>query len=198
MIGQLRGIVLSKKPPLILLDVNGVGYDIHVPMSTCYAINENTEVTILTHLSIRDDAHILFGFHSNLERDLFRALIKVNGIGPKLALTILSGAEPSDLIHTIQQQDLSRLTTIPGIGKKTAERLIIETRDTIQLIAEQTNIDTTITSNSITQDALSALQNLGYKQNEAKKAITQQQGQASSAEDLIKLSLQYLMKGVTA
>ena len=200
MIGRLRGTVITKKPPLLLLDVNGVGYDIQAPMSTCYHVQENAETILLTHLVVREDAQILYGFLTEAERELFRALIKVNGVGPKLAITILSGMEPIQFVNAIQQQDTSMLINIPGIGKKTAERLIIETRDTLQSwqLDTSNNDQTLPNSNQNMQDALSALTSLGYKPNEAKRALKNQQQADQTTETLIRLALQYLMTGVTS
>ena len=127
MIGFLRGRIISKQPPLLLVDVRGVGYELEAPMTTFYALPEvGNEVELLTHLVVRDDAHLLFGFASEAERGLFRALIKVNGVGARLALTILSGIEAAEFARCIQNNDAARLTALPGVGKKTAERLIVE------------------------------------------------------------------------
>ncbi len=199
MIGQLRGRVISQKPPTIVLDVHGVGYEIQSPMSTCYHLKEQLETTLLTHLIVREDAQILYGFLTETERALFRALIKVNGVGPKLAITILSGMEPHQFIQAIDQNNTAILVNIPGIGKKTAERLIVETRDRLK----QLRIDTpsspsyATSHNPITQDALSALTALGYKPNEGKRAVEQCQTPDQTTESLIKQALQYLVTGVT-
>ena len=198
MIGQLRGQVIDKQPPHILIDVNGVGYDVQVTMNTCCSLDLHSEATLLTHLSIRDDAHVLYGFISTTERHVFRILIKVSGVGPKLALTLLSGMNANELITCVQQQDTARLTQVPGIGKKTAERLIIETRDTLSQLANTTLMPQASTHHNMTDDALSALISLGYKPNEAKQAIQHQQANATSTETLIRLALQYLMTGVTS
>ena len=200
MIGQLRGLVISQKPPTIILDVQGVGYEVQSPMSTCYHLKEQQETTLLTHLIVREDAQQLFGFLTDAERELFRALIKVNGVGPKLAITILSGLEPHQFVQAINQNNTTVLVNIPGIGKKTAERLIVETRDRLK----QLSLDTTNTASTqathppISNDALSALTALGYKPHEAKRAVEHCQAHDHTTESLIKQALQYLMTGVTS
>lgn len=195
MIGFLRGIIINKKPPILTLDVNGVGYELHCAMSTFYQLPDlQQSITLLTHLNVREDAQLLFGFINEQERKLFRALIKVNGIGPKLALTILSGIAPDQLIRCIQENNSAALTGIPGIGSKTAARLLIETRDVLKdwqpqlptMEAEQ---------HSAVQDAMSALIALGYKSNEANKAVAKAAQQTQNREELIRLALQYIMKG---
>src|SRR5699024_1963194 len=130
MIGRLRGIVLEKRPPWLLVDVAGVGYELEVSMTTLAALPAvGDEVVVYTHLTVRDDAHLLYGFAAERERTLFRALIKVNGVGPRLALAILSGMDEDTFVRSIREDDIKSLTRLPGIGKKTAERLIIEMRD---------------------------------------------------------------------
>src|SRR3990167_11346546 len=132
MITHLCGLLLSKKAPLLTIDVNGIGYEIHAPMSTFYQLPDvGTKLTLLIHFVVREDAHLLFGFSTEQERKLFRALIKVNGVGPKLGLTILSGMETDHFVKCIHAQDTASLVNIPGIGKKTAERLMIEMRDAL-------------------------------------------------------------------
>ena len=138
MIGFLRGLIVDKQPPLLLIDAGGIGYEIHAPMSTFYQLPDLQQVvTLLTQLIIREDAHTLYGFYQREERDLFRALIKVNGVGPKLALSILSGITTREFIQCVQNNDVSRLVHIPGIGKKTAERLVMETRDGLRNWADR-------------------------------------------------------------
>ena len=130
MIGRLRGILAEKKPPYLLLDVNGVGYELEAPMGTIFQLPEvGAEVTLHTHLAVRDDAHLLFAFATEAERTLFRTLIKVNGVGAKLALTILSGISADDFARCVQESDTASLVRLPGVGKKTAERLVVEMRD---------------------------------------------------------------------
>ena len=194
MIGRLRGRILEKKPPQLIIDVMGVGYEVFAPMSTFYNLPElNQEVILLTHMVVREDAQLLYGFAEERERSLFRALIKVNGVGPKLALTILSGIEPDIFVACVRDNDTNSLISIPGIGKKTAERLVIETRD--QLAAWQASEDVTMLTggNQHLQDAISALVSLGYKQNDAKRAIDKVAGQGNSSEDMIRLALQTMV-----
>ena len=197
MIGSLTGFVKNKKPNMVLIEVNGIGYEVNIPLSTSFkvpAINEPT--SILTHLIVREDQHTLYGFATEDERNLFRALIKISGVGPKLALTILSGMSPIELFTTIDSNDVEKLSTIPGIGSKTAARLILEMRDKMGQLA----LDSEITNGSISQnvlfdDALSALVNLGYKKSQAEQALKKvcPEGKPEdSIEDLIKKSLNLL------
>ncbi|HLW74285.1 MAG TPA: Holliday junction branch migration protein RuvA, partial [Gammaproteobacteria bacterium] len=130
MIGFLRGLILRKQPPHLLIDVHGVGYEVEAPMSTFYNLPEaGAEVTLFTHLVVREDAQVLFAFGSEAERRFFRSLIRVNGVGPKLALTILSGISVDGFVRCVRENDTAALTRLPGIGKKTAERLVVEMRD---------------------------------------------------------------------
>ena len=132
MIGRLRGTLLEKQPPFLILDVHGVGYELEAPMSTFYDLPAvGQEVLLHTHLAVKEDAHNLFGFGSKLERSLFRSLIRISGIGPKLALALLSGMRPEELIDCIENQDSAQLTRLPGVGRKTAERLVIEMKDRV-------------------------------------------------------------------
>ncbi|HMK87851.1 MAG TPA: Holliday junction branch migration protein RuvA [Steroidobacteraceae bacterium] len=136
MIGFLKGRLALKQPPMLMVDVNGVGYELEAPMSTFYGLPAAGEpVALYTHLVVRDDAHILFGFGTDSERRLFRGLLKVSGVGPKIALGILSGASVEDFLRIVEAQDVAMLTRIPGIGRKTAERVIIEMRDSVQKLA---------------------------------------------------------------
>jgi len=197
MIGRIRGLLLEKSAPQLLVDVQGLGYEIDAPMSTFFYLPDiGQEVILHTHLNVREDAHTLYGFHSRAERKLFRSLIKVSGIGAKLALTILSGATVEEFALQIQHQDIKALTRIPGIGKKTAERLLIEMRDKIdQLSLEsaaegQCSGDILAGSDNI-QDAISALVALGYKPPEASKLVqTIDERSDLSSEDLIRKALQ--------
>ncbi len=192
MISRLTGTLVEKQPPLLLIDVNGVGYEIAASMNTFYHLPDTgSSVTLHTHLTIREDAHTLYGFHNTQERSLFRALIKVNGVGPKLALSILSGIEPSAFVQCIHNNDASTLVRIPGVGKKTAERLIIETRDNIKKWQIPLTTDSVISSsNQTVDDAISALLTLGYKQKEAEKAVNAALETDISSESLIKKALQ--------
>jgi len=193
MIGFIRGKLVIKQPPRLLVDVNGVGYEVEAPMTTFYDLPEPGEDLLLyTHLVIRDDAHSLFGFRNEADRLMFRALIKVNGVGPKLALTILSGQTAEDFYHCIQHNDIPALVRLPGVGKKTAERLIIEMRDRLpktDLSATET-LPTDTVDQSI-NEAINALCALGYKSSEASKMINRVSSQqATSCEEMIKLALQ--------
>lgn len=201
MIGRLRGLIAAKKPPECLLDVGGVFYELFAPMNTFYHLPEVGETACLhTHFVVREDAQQLYGFYSERERDLFRALIKVNGVGPKLALTMLSGMDVDSLIQCVQSEDAKRLTSIPGIGRKTAERLIIETKDALAKWSAQ-QLPEASTSPAVSNnndDALAALVALGYKANDAKRSLDKIANDELSTEELIRLSLQQMVKGVTA
>lgn len=201
MIGRLRGRILEKHAPELLLDVNGVGYEVLAPMTTFYRLGAGDgEVTLHTHLVVREDAHLLFGFATREERTLFRELIKVNGVGPKLALGILSGIEGEAFVRCVQDGDVATLTRIPGIGKKTAERLVIEMRDRIKLLGEvelKGGQATFISAAPATpeQDARGALEALGYKPAEAAKAVAAVNKEAGlSSEELIRRALKSLAR----
>ncbi len=195
MIGFLNGKLITKTPPLLVLDVQGIGYEIEAPMTTFYnlpAIGE--QVKLHTHLVVREDAHILFGFSTETDRLLFRTLIKVNGVGPKLALTILSGLSAEDFHYCIAEDNVQALVRLPGIGKKTAERLIIEMRDRLPDLSSadsgQTNMGVTSSiANNAKQEAISALISLGYKAQDANKMV-QNISADKSCEDIIRLALQ--------
>lgn len=203
MIGRLSGKILEKQPPQLLLDVNGVGYEVQASMTTFYELPELLQaVTLHTHLIVREDAQILYGFISNQERLFFRQLIKINGVGPKLALTILSGISSLEFVQAVQNDDVTRLVRLPGIGKKTAERLIVEMRDRItQWLAQSDNPNSDQNSqplnqhvlnnqqNSPVQEAVSALISLGYKQADANKMVSRLNKENQSSEQLIKLAL---------
>lgn len=200
MIGRITGKLILKKPPLLMLETNGIGYEVYAPMSTFYNLPElNTTTCLLTHFVVREDAQLLYGFLQERERELFRALIKVNGVGPKLALTVLSGIEPDVFVQCVQNNDASRLTGIPGIGKKTAERLVIETRDTLTKWETSTTsgISPEISATDQTQqDAISALISLGYKPVQAKRAIGLTFKPHLSSEELIRIALRQMLQGV--
>jgi Holliday junction DNA helicase RuvA len=162
MIGRLTGKLVQKQPPLLQLDVGGVGYEIEAPMSTFYKLPPVGEtITLQTHLTVREDAHLLFGFGSLAEKALFRELIKVSGVGPKLALAVLSGMSVEDYWETVRTGEFVRLTKLPGIGRKTAERLVLEMRD--KAGAPPTTATATAPMGSPMQEARSALTQLGYK-----------------------------------
>jgi Holliday junction DNA helicase RuvA len=167
MIGFIKGTVLQKKAPFLLIDVEGIGHELQAPMTTFYHLPElGQPVALWTHLHVREDAWHLYGFQREKDRDLFRILIKVNGIGPKVALSLLSGMEPTHLLRSIAEERLNDLTAIPGIGKKTAERLILETRQ----VLSQWSLDSDHPPSASLEkeDALSALTALGYKLVDAK------------------------------
>ncbi len=203
MIGRIQGILVEKTPPRVLVEVSGIGYEIDAPMSTFYVLPELGEKVILyTHFIVREDAQALYGFHRVAERDFFRRLIKINGVGPKLALGFLSGMSIEESITYIEQEDVIALTKLPGIGKKTAERLVIEMRDWLKSWqkpiglnlyreGEQT-VSQPTAAEMVVKDAESALVALGYKIHEAKKVVKQVQGEAKSSEDLIRMALKAL------
>ncbi len=172
MIGRMTGLLLEKLPPLVLIDVQGVGYEINVPMSTFYNLPAMGEkVTLHTHLVVREDMHLLFGFASEKERQAFRQLVKISGVGTRTALALLSGLSVVDLHHSVATQDTDRLVKIPGIGKKTAERLLLELRDKLKL--EAIDSDQMPSSPNSNDDILNALLSLGYNDREANWAIKQ-------------------------
>jgi len=195
MIGFIRGKLFSKMPPQLVVDVQGVGYEVEAPMTTFYdlpALGE--EVQLFTHLVIRDDAHILFAFSTESDRKMFRALIKVNGVGPKLALTILSGQSAEEFHRCIHDNDVQALIRLPGIGKKTAERLIIEMRDRLPDSIESSESGQSVSVTQIQvnpkQEAISALCALGYKPQDASKMVQNIAQEDKTCEDIIKLALQ--------
>ena len=172
MIGRLSGTLLEKSPPQLLLDVQGVAYEVDVPMSTFYNLPANGErVTLFTHLVVREDAHLLYGFGSEAERRAFRQLVRVNGIGAKIALSVLSGLSVAELAQTITLQETGRLTKIPGIGKKTAERILLELKD--KLGADLTAAVGVHRPPAASSDVLHALLSLGYSDKEAVAAVKQ-------------------------
>jgi Holliday junction DNA helicase RuvA len=191
MIGRLSGILLEKNPPQLLVDCNGVGYEVNVPMSTFYNLpGLGEKVVLLTHLTVREDAHILFGFGNAEERTVFKQLVKITGIGARTALSILSGMSVADLSHAITMQEAGRLTKIPGIGKKTAERLLLELKG--KLGADLGAAGGAIHSDA-TSDVLNALLALGYSDKEAMLAMKQVPA-GTGVSDGIKLALKALSK----
>ena len=169
MIGRIKGILIEKIPPFILLDCQGVGYEIEVPMTTFFDLpDEGSEITLLTHMVVREDAHLLFGFATTSERQMFRQLIKVNGIGAKVALSILSSIESNELTNAIKTDDTDMLIKIPGIGKKTAERLVLELKDRLKDIEVSQASKNAITN---IDDIENALISLGYSASQASIAI---------------------------
>ncbi len=174
MIAQLRGRILEKQPNRIVVDVNGVGYDVFVPLSTFYGLGESgSDVVLRIHTHVREDALNLYGFATLLEQELFERLIGVSGIGPKVALAVLSGIEPAELMRAIERSDLARLTAIPGVGKKTSERIVLELKDRLprpQAVAAAAGAAPADASD-LRDDVLSALLNLGYHRPLAEKAV---------------------------
>jgi holliday junction DNA helicase RuvA len=200
MIAFLRGRVVDKQPNRVIVDVQGVGYDVHVPLSTFYEIGEEgVEVALRVHTHVREDALQLYGFLTELERQLFERLIGISGIGPKLAIAALSGMEPRDLVTAVQRGDVARLTGIPGVGKKTAERIVLELKDRIAQIAvpAATGAAEPVSgADRLRLDLLSALQNLGYHRPQAEKAIdsTLTDTIAPTFEGALKSALRELMR----
>lgn len=194
MIGFLRGLLVAKKPPALLIDVHGVGYEVEAPMSTFYGLPElGGEVTLHTHLAIREDAHNLFGFISESERALFRTLIKVNGVGAKLALGILSGLSAEEFHRCIEHQDTARLVRLPGVGKKTAERLMIELRDRLPDFATVALPGATtlfMPAASPVDDATAALIALGFRPQDAAGLVRKIAADGKTSEEIIRLALQ--------
>lgn len=198
MIGRLKGTLLSKQPPTLLLDVNGVGYEVDAPMSTFYQLPEiNQEIILHTHLVVREDVQQLCGFISETERSMFRSLIKINGVGPKLALSILSAISANDFALCIQNNDTSTLVRLPGVGKKTAERLVIEMRDKLKDWQESSSangeeaegmIDIQHNANPV-EEAVSALIALGYKPPQASRMVSQIDSNDLSSEEIIRDAL---------
>ncbi len=197
MIGRLRGTLLHKHPPTLVLDVSGVGYEVEAPMTTFYDLPDTgTEVTLFTHLVVRDDAHLLYGFSQEAQRNLFRSLLKVNGVGPRVALAILSGLTYDEFMACVANEDVARITHVPGIGKKTAERLIIEMRDKVMIAEPQTGTATGTAPGATGAsaldpigDAVSALIALGYKPQEASRAVRGVDTADQSSEEIIRQAL---------
>jgi Holliday junction DNA helicase RuvA len=190
MIGQLRGILLEKQPPSLLLDVQGVAYEIDAPMGTFYHLPETgLAITLHTHLIIREDAHHLYGFYSRAERQLFRTLLKVNGVGPRLALTILSSMNPDEFVRCVSSNDIDSLVSLPGVGRKTADRLLIEMRDRLKDWRGVALRQVPAASNRI-DEAVAALVALGYKSQQASRTVARLDDGAASSETLIRKALQ--------
>lgn len=195
MIGRLAGSLAERQPPYLLVDVHGVGYELQAPLSTFDQLPEHGEaVTLYTHLAVREDGHTLYGFSGRRERDLFRSLIRVSGVGPKLALTLLSGMAVDDFVHCLQTQDATPLTRIPGVGRKTAERLVIEMEGRLA--------DRSLTASAsagqgrgpapsdAAGEAMTALVALGYKQAEATRLVEAVADPELGSEELIRRALQ--------
>lgn len=195
MIARLTGQLIEKQPPILVVDVNGVGYELEAPMSTFYKVTLGTPVTLYVHQVVREDANLLYGFASREERDMCRTLLKVNGVGPKMALAILSGMEADAFAACIRQGDVATLTRIPGVGKKTAERLVIEMRDRVgDGPAGFAPTGGEPVPASPERDAITALIALGYKAAEAERAVSRIRTDNASAEDLIRQALKGMVK----
>ncbi|GIU52854.1 MULTISPECIES: Holliday junction branch migration protein RuvA [Shewanella] len=205
MIGRLSGLVVEKQAPEIVLDVNGVGYELQVPMTSFYELPElNQSAMLYTHFVVREDAQLLYGFITKQERALFRLLIKTNGVGPKLALTILSGMTASEFVNCVERDDIVTLVKLPGVGKKTAERLVVEMRDKLKSLLEasvgserefalQSNYKPAAVENNAEEDAIAALIALGYKPAQASKAVLSAYSEGMTSEVLIKASLKSML-----
>lgn len=196
MIGRLQGILISRQPPWILVDVGGVGYELEAPMSTFYDLPEPGKlVTLCTHYAVKEDSVALYGFLLESERALFRAVQKVSGIGAKIALAILSGVTADDFARFVQSGDIAALTRIPGIGKKTAERMIVELRDRVDGLVGATSASAFA---ALPKDPLSeasvALQSLGYKPNEIARLVKDASAPGDTAEDIIRKALKAALR----
>ena len=206
MIGRLRGILLEKQPPELLIEVSGIGYEVQMPMSCFYELPEiGAEATVYTHFVVREDAQLLYGFNSVKERALFREVIKANGVGPKLGLAILSGMTAAQFVSCVEREDISTLVKLPGVGKKTAERLVVEMKDRLKgwgagdLFTPAT--DTAPMGNQVqsepvqnSQDeAVSALISLGYKPQSASKVVSQVAKEGMTSESIIRDALKSMV-----
>lgn len=197
MIGRLKGLLLEKQAPLLLIDVQGVGYEVSAPMSTFYVLPElNQNITLFIQMIVREDSQTLYGFSSENERSLFRSLIKVNGVGARMALTILSGMSAQEFINCIEHEDTGTLVRLPGVGKKTAERLVVEMKDRLKDLLAVPASSTTgapakqVVNDAVT-DAVSALIALGYKPPEASRMVRSVENMTEfGSEELIRQALQ--------
>ncbi len=201
MIGRIQGTLIEKQPPEVLIDVGGVGYEIQMPMTSFYqlpAVGES--VTVFTHFVVREDAQLMFGFADKMERGLFRELIKANGVGPKLGLTILSGMSAPQFLTSVQNEDVSALVSLPGIGKKTAERLVVELKDrlakfgksesvSLPVSADNVSGQTIVAVNDAREEAQSALVALGYKPAQASKLVSSVYQDGMESEAVIREAL---------
>jgi holliday junction DNA helicase RuvA len=204
MIGRIRGLLVIKKPTDILVEANGVGYEIQIPLSTLYRLPDiGDTVTLLTYLQIREDAHLLYGFFTESERMLFKALIKVSGVGPKMGLAILSGMEVRQFVNCIEKRSVESLVRLPGVGQKTAERLMVEMAGKLEGLQGDpilVNASLTIPTSeeqmlrAIESEAIGALTALGYKPAEANRAIVAVRYEGADSQGLIRRALQALSK----
>ncbi|WP_100752950.1 Holliday junction branch migration protein RuvA [Vibrio salilacus] len=205
MIGRLRGILIEKQPPQLLIEVNGIGYEVQMPMSCFYELpNVGEEAIIYTHFVVREDAQLLYGFNHVKERALFREVIKANGVGPKLGLGILSGMTASQFVASVEREDVSTLVKLPGVGKKTAERLVVEMKDRLKgwgagdlftpfTDAAETDSSPQLAQSSAEEEAVSALLALGYKPTQASKVVSQVMKANMSSEQLIREALKSMV-----
>ena len=205
MIGRIAGILIEKQAPEILIDVQGVGYELQIPLTCFYELPDLSQpVSLYTHFVVREDAQLLYGFTTKQERALFRLLIKTNGVGPKLALTILSGMNAGEFVACVERDDIATLVKLPGVGKKTAERLLVEMRDKLKSLMEasagserefvlQSDYKPKEMDNSAEQDAISALVALGYKPAQASKAVSKIYKDGQDSETLIKAALKSML-----
>ncbi len=199
MIGRLKGILVSKQPPALMIDVNGIGYELEAPMSTIYELPEiGREVVLITHYAVKEDAVALYGFHRESERSLFRTLLKVSGIGAKTALAILSGVSVDEFARFVQTGDISSLTRIPGIGKKTAERIIVELRDRVDgLVGSMATLPAgggKGVAHDPVAEASAALSQFGYKPAEVQKLIKEAAETGDTAEAIIRKALKAALR----
>ena len=195
MIGRLRGTLVSKQPPWIVLDVGGVGYELEVPMSTLYDLPEaGREVALLTHYAIKEDTAALYGFLREEERALFRNLQKVSGIGARTALAVLSGVSTGEFARLVHDSDVAALTRIPGIGKKTAERIVVELRDRVDAAGLPAQMRGAGKAASPQEEAVAALQQLGYKPNEVSRLVAEAAQPGDSAEAIIRKALRLALR----
>jgi Holliday junction DNA helicase RuvA len=196
-IGQLRGALIDKRPNQVLLDVGGVGYQVHIPLSTFYDLGElREEATLLIYTHVREDALVLYGFLTSREKHFFEMLISASGVGPSLALKILSGMNVEELVPAIRQGDLARLVRIPGVGKKTAERIVVELRDKLAVMVAPGEPEKPASRTGVEADVVSALLNLGYDRRVAEKAVedVRRDGATTGFESLLRATLQQLSK----
>lgn len=201
MIGQLRGKLIEKQPPFLMIEVGGVGYYVQAPLSTFFSLPSlGQEVVLRTHFVVREDAHVLYGFITQQECRLFQEIIKINGVGPKVGLAILSGLNPQEFANIVMAQDVGRLQKLPGIGAKIAQRILVEMQDKLSKLdlslatMHTMTVLNKINNNDPVQEAIAALVSLGYKQIEATKAVAKVQDQTQSCEHIIKEALQGLAK----
>ena len=196
MIGRIRGVLASKSPPWVLVEAGGVGYELEVPMSTLYDLPElGREVTLFVHYAHKEDTVALYGFLREAERTQFRNLLRVSGIGAKIALSVLSGASTDEFARLVQAGDITALTRVPGIGKKTAERIVVELRDRVAVVGAVASGGAMTAPRDAQSEALTALQQLGYKPVEAQRLIRETQTPGDSAEALIRKALKAALGG---